>query len=215
MFTLDENENRQIEQPSPPAPVVRSSKRYTVQSRRVLPDPVLNFGGMSKTPQPQQQPPISQHQQQSGLVMEQPQQSTIQQIQSQQQMQPAQQQLQQQQQIQQQQPLPMQLQQYHQPLQQMHPHHGMVLDHNTGMMVMAADPSLYQLYTSPQYAASGATGSATDGVDDSNAAAVAAAAALQMLAAQAAVFQPVPTGPAGVTPPPPGTQMFEQQQPVN
>lgn len=148
---------------------------------------------MSKTPQSQpQQPPVQQHQQQNGLVMQEQPQATMQQIQPQQQ--PMQ--------IHQQQP--MQIQQYHQPLQQMHPHHGMVLDHNTGMMVMAtADPSMYhhQLYAAPQYTTAVTPGSATG--DDPNAAA--AAAALQMLA-QAAVYQPVPTRPAGVTPPPSSTQ---------
>lgn len=154
---------------------------------------------MSKTPQPQ--PPPSQ--QQNGLVMQD------------QQMQPAPQQLQQQQPIQlHQQPPPMQIQQYHQPLQPIH--HGMVLDHNTGMMVMAAaDPSMYhhQIYATPQYATGVAPGPAAGSADDQNAAAAAAAAALQMLAAQAAVYQPVPTGATGVTSPPPGTQSL--QQPVS
>ncbi|XP_026819656.1 probable serine/threonine-protein kinase DDB_G0282963 [Rhopalosiphum maidis] len=195
-----ENENQQIEPPAPPTPVVRSSKRYSVQSRRELPDPVLNFGGLSKTPQPQ--PPASQ--QQNGLVMQD------------QQIQPASQQLQQQQpiQIHQQPPPPLQIQQYHQPLQPIH--HGMVLDHNTGMMVMAAaDPSMYhhQMYATPQYATGVAPGPATGSADDPNAAAAAAAAAaLQMLAAQAAVYQPVPTGATGVTSPPPGTQSLQQPE---
>lgn len=138
-----------------------------------------------------------------------------QQIQPQQQMQPAPQQLQQQPPIQlHQQPPPMQIQQYHQPLQPMH--HGMVLDHNTGMMVMAAaDPSMYhhQIYATPQYATGVAPGPTAGSADDQNAAAAAAAAALQMLAAQAAVYQPVPTGATGVTSPPPGTQSL--QQPVS
>lgn len=192
-----ENENQQIEPPAPPTPVVRSSKRYSVQSRRELPDPVLNFGGMSKTPQPQ--PPPSQ--QQNGLVMQE------------QQMQPAPQQLQQPPIQLHQQPPPMQIQQYHQPLQPMH--HGMVLDHNTGMMVMAAaDPSMYhhQIYATPQYATGVAPGPAAGSADDQNAAAAAAAAALQMLAAQAAVYQPVPTGATGVTSPPPGTQSLQQPE---
>jgi len=180
--------------------VVRSSKRYSVQSRRELPDPVLNFGGISKTPQPQPSAP----QQQNGLVIQD------------QQMQPAPQQLQQQQPIQiHQPPPPLQIQQYHQPLQQIHTHHGMVLDHNTGMMVMAAaDPSMYhhQMYATPQYATGVTAGPAAGSADDQNAAA-AAAAALQMLAAQAAVYQPVPTGATGVTSPPSGTQSL--QQPVS
>lgn len=139
-----------------------------------------------------------------------------QQIQSQQQMQPVPQQLQQQQPMQMhQQPQPLQIQQYHQPLQQIHTHHGMVLDHNTGMMVMAApDPSLYHpIYAAPQYATGVSQGPTTGSADDPNAAAVAAAAALQMLAAQAAVYQPVPTGATGVTSPPSGTQSL--QQPVS
>lgn len=130
-----------------------------------------------------------------------------------QQMQPTPQQLQQQQPIQiHQQPL--QIQQYHQPLQQIH--HGMVLDHNTGMMVMAAaDPSMYhhQMYATPQYATGVAPGAAAGNTDDQNAAAAAAAAALQMLAAQAAVYQPAPTCATGVTSPPSGTQSL--QQPVS
>lgn len=136
-----------------------------------------------------------------------------QQIQSQQQMQPAPQQLQQQQPIQIHQQPPLQIQQYHQPLQQIH--HGMVLDHNTGMMVMAAaDPTMYhhQMYATPQYATGVAPGPAAGSADDQNAAA-AAAAALQMLAAQAAVYQPVPTGATGVASPPSGTQSL--QQPVS
>ncbi|XP_025408403.1 protein CASC3 isoform X2 [Sipha flava] len=195
-----DNENDQNEQLS--QPVVRSSKRYSVQSRRELPDPVLNFNAMSKTSQSQQSS-VSQHQQQqNGLVM-QDQQQTIQQLQSQQQP-PIQ--------IHQQQPPTMQIQQFHQPIQQIHPHHGMVLDHNTGMMVMAtADPSMYhQLYAAPQYATAVTPGPAAV-TDDQNAAAV-AAAALQMLAAQAAVYQPVPTGATGVTPPTTGTQSMQQQQ---
>lgn len=90
----------------------------------------------------------------------------------------------------------MQLQQFHQPLQPMHQHHRMVLDHNSGIMVMAtADPSMYhhQLYTTPQYANTIAPGSSTGNAEDQN-------AALQMLAAQAAVYQPVPTGTAITTP---------------
>ncbi|XP_001952339.1 transcriptional regulator DEF1 [Acyrthosiphon pisum] len=192
-----ENENQPIDPPVPPTPVVRSSKRYSVQSRRELPDPVLNFGGLSKTPQPQ--PPAPQ--QQNGLVMQD------------QQMQPTPQQLQQQQPIQiHQQPPPL-LPQYHQPLQQIH--HGMVLDHNTGMMVMAAaDPTMYhhQMYATPQYATGVAPGPAAGSADDQNAAAAAAAAALQMLAAQAAVYQPVPTGATGVTSPPSGTQSLQQPE---
>lgn len=192
-----ENENQPIDPPAPPTPVVRSSKRYSVQSRRELPDPVLNFGGISKAPQPQ--PPVPQ--QQNGLVMQD------------QQMQPTPQQLQQQQPIQiHQQPPPL-LPQYHQPLQQIH--HGMVLDHNTGMMVMAAaDPTMYhhQMYATPQYATGVAPGPAAGSADDQNAAAAAAAAALQMLAAQAAVYQPVPTGATGVTSPPSGTQSLQQPE---
>lgn len=185
--------------------MIRSSKRYSVQSRRELPEPVLNFAGMTKASQPQQSS-VSQHQQQqNGLVM-QDQQQAIQQLQSQQQ--PSIQ-------IHQQQPPPMQIQQYHQPIQQMHPHHGMVLDHNTGMMVMAApDPSMYhQIYAAPQYATA-VTPGPTSVTDDQNAAAV-AAAALQMLAAQAAVYQPLPTGTTGVTPPTTSTQSLQQQQPVS
>lgn len=162
----------------PPPPLIRSSKRYSVQSRRELPDPVLNFGGMSnKIPQPQQQ---------NGLLVQD-------QSQTMQQMQPPPQQLQPPMQIHQQQP--MQIPQYHQTLQQLHPHHSMVLDHNTGMMVVAtADPTMYhQLYAAPQYTTTVPPGSATSGApDDPNA--TAAASALQMLATQAAVYQPVPTG---------------------
>lgn len=172
--------------------MVRSSKRYSVQSRRELPDPVLNFGGMSKTPQPQ-----THNQQQNGLVIQE-QQQTIQQIPQQ----IPQQQIPQQ-------PPPIQIQQYHPPLQQIH--HGMVLDHSTGMMVMAsADPAMYhhQLYTSPQYSTGVPPNSVPGGADDPNAAA--AAAALQMLAAQAAVYQPVPTGATGITSPPAGAQSLHQ-----
>lgn len=193
--------------------MVHSSKRYSVQSRWELPDPVLNFGGMSELPQSQQQTPVTQHQQQNGLVIQDQQQTTLQQMQTP----PQQLQPQQPIQIHQQQPTPIQIQQYHQPLQQIHPHHGMVLDHATGMMVMAAaDPSIYhhQLYGAPQYATTVTPGSATGGTDDQNAA-VAAAAALQMLAAQAAVYQPVPTGATGLTSPPTGTQSLQQQQSVS
>lgn len=168
----------------PPPPLIRSSKRYSVQSRRELPDPVLNFGGMSnKIPQPQQQ---------NGLLIQDQSQTTIQQIQSQQMQPPPPQQLQPPMQIHQQ---PMQIPQYHQTLQQLHPHHSMVLDHNTGMMVVAtADPTMYhQLYAAPQYTTTVTPGSTTSGTaDDPNA--TAAASALQMLATQAAVYQPVPTG---------------------
>lgn len=174
---------------------MRSSKRYSVQSRRELPDPVLNFGGISKIPQTQQQTSIPQHPQQNGLVVQEQPQSTIQQIQSQQ-MQSSAQVLQQQATLQIHQQQPIQLQQYHQPIQQLHPHHSMVLDHNTGMMVMAApDPSMYhQLYAPPQYGTAVTPGATPGGSVDDPSAAAAAASALQMLATQAAVYQPVPTG---------------------
>jgi len=139
---------------------VRSSKRYSVQSRRELPNPVLNFGGMSKTPQQQQQISVAQP---NGLVMQEPPPSQLQQ--------PIQ--------IHQQQSLqPIQMQQY-QPLPQLH--HGMVLDHNTGMMVMAEPPMYHQLYAGPQYSPVTPV-SATGNADDQN--------ALQILA-QAAVYHPV------------------------
>lgn len=184
---IDDSENSHIPV-QPPPQVVRSSKRYSVQSRRELPDPILNFSSISKLPQTQQQPPIPPHQQQNGMVLQEQSQSTIQQIQSQQ-MQPSAQVLQQQATLQIHQQQPIQLQQYHQPIQQLHAHHSMVLDHNTGMMVMASpDPTMYhQLYGPPQYS-TGITPGPTSGsnVEDPN--------ALQMLATQAAVFQPVPTG---------------------
>lgn len=156
-----------------------------------MPDPVLNFNVLTKGQQPQP-PPVSQHQQPNGLVMQE------QQLQPQLQQQP----------IQIHQQPPIQIQQYHQPMPQIH--HGMVLDHNTGMMVMAAtDPSMYhhQLYAAPQYATG--PGGPTVGTDDPNA--VAAAAALQMLA-QAAVYQTVPTGATGVTS---SSANPQQQQPVS
>lgn len=185
VYVLVENDNQQPIS-VPPPPLIRSSKRYSVQSRRELPDPVLNFGGMSnKIPQPQQQ---------NGLLVQDQTQTTIQQIQSQQMQPPPPQQLQPPMQIHQQQP-PMQIPQYHQTLQQLHPHHSMVLDHNTGMMVVAtADPTMYhQLYAAPQYTTTVTPGSTTSGTaEDPNA--TAAASALQMLATQAAVYQPVPTG---------------------
>lgn len=218
----DESDVQQIEPQQ--QPVVRSSKRYSVQSRRELPDPVLNFGGISKiTQQPQQQPPVSQHQQSNSLIMPESQTTQLQAL-PQQIQQQAPQQIQQPppqiqplpQQIQIQQP-PMQLQQFHQPMPQINSHHSMVVDPNTGMVLMAADPSMYhhQLYAAPQYGTTVAQGTPSNNAEDQNAAAV-AAAALQMLAAQAAVYQPLPTGPAPVTSPPPGTQPIQpqQQQPV-
>lgn len=164
-----ENEN----QPLTPLPtVVRSSKRYSVQSRRELPNPVLNFGGMPKTTQPPQQMSISQP---NGLVMQEPPVSQIQQ--------------QQQQPIQIHQPPPQQIQmQSYQTLPQLH--HGMVLDHNSSMMVMSDSSIYHHLYAGPQYSAV-TPGPATAGVDDQN------AAALQMLATQAVVYHP------GATPSPP------------
>lgn len=114
---------------------------------------------------------------------------------------PAPQQLQQQQPIPQvyQQPAPLQSQQFHQFLQQIH--HGMVHDNNTRIVVMAAaDPSMYhhQIYVTPQYDAGVAVGPVAGSANDQNA------------AAQAAVYQPVPTG---ATSPPFRTQFL--QQPVS
>lgn len=119
--------------------MVRSSKRYSVQSNRALPNPVLNFGGMNKTPQQQIQPPQLQ--------------STI-----------------------------------HQPPIQYHHqmHQQMVLDHN-GLMV-SCDPAIYhQLYSTPQYANTIAPCTAAGNVEDPN-------VAIQILAAQSAVYGPVPSG---------------------
>lgn len=206
----DENEVQQVK--SQPAPVVRSSKRYSVQSRRELPDPVLNFGGMSKITQPsQQQQTVSHHQQNNSLIMQEPQTTQLQPL-SQQIQQPPPQIQPQPQQIQIQQS-PIQLQQFHPSMPQINSHHSMVVDPNTGMVLMAADPSMYhhQLYAAPQYGTTVAQGTSGNGAEDPNAAV--AAAALQMLAAQAAVYQPVPTGSAPVTSPPPGTQPIQQQQP--
>ncbi|VVC26892.1 Btz domain [Cinara cedri] len=248
-----ENEVQKVE--SQTAPVVRSAKRYSVQSRRELPDPVLNFGSMSKVTQ--QQSSISHHQQNNSLIMQESQTTQLQQLPPQMQQPPPQMQqpppqmqqpppqmqqpppqmqqpppqmqqpppqmqqpppqMQQPppqiQQIQLQQP-PMQLQQFHQPMTQMNSHHSMVVDPNTGMVLMATDPSMYhhQIYAAPQYGTTVAQGSPGNSAEDQNAAAV-AAAALQMLAAQAAVYQPLPTGPTSVTSPPTGTQQIQQQPP--
>jgi len=138
---------------------------------------------MPKTPQPQQQISVPQP---NGLVMQEPPPPQLQQQQSMQiHQQPP--------------PTPIQIQQY-QPLQQLH--HGMVLDHNSGMMVMAEPPIYHQLYAGPQYSA--VTPVPTTGTtDDQN------AATLQMLA-QAAVYHPV----SGATPPPPSGPP-QQQPPVS
>lgn len=171
IFSSDENENQQI---TPPPTVVRSSKRYSVQSRRELPNPVLNFGGMPKTNQPQQQISMSQP---NGLVMQEPT-SQIQQ---------------QQQPIQIHQPPAPQIQiQPYQQLPQLH--HGMVLDHNSSMMVMSDSSIYHHLYAGPQYSAV-TPGQASASVDDQN------AAALQMLATQAVVYHPGATSSSPQPPP--------------
>lgn len=146
----DENENQQLEPLASMTRVNRKSKRYSVQTRRELNDPVLHVGGISETPQPQPPAPL----QQNGLVMQD------------RQMQPAPEQLQQQQ------PAPLQIHHFYHFLQQ--PHHGMVHVHNTRMMVMAAaDPSMYhhQMYDTPQYDAGVAAGPVAGSAEYQNAAA--------------------------------------------
>lgn len=138
--------------------MVRSSKRYSVQSNRALPNPVLNFGGMNKTSQSQIQPPQVQPPQIQPPQIQPPQ------------LQPPQ--------LQSAMPPPMQ---YHQMHQQM------VLDHN-GLMVNC-DPAIYhhQLYSTPQYTNTISPCSAAGNVEDPN-------VAMQILAAQSAVYRPVPSG---------------------
>lgn len=46
-YFSDENDNEDIKPPTL-RPLVRNFKRYSVQNFRELPNPVLNFGGLSE-----------------------------------------------------------------------------------------------------------------------------------------------------------------------
>ncbi|XP_050527200.1 probable WRKY transcription factor protein 1 [Daktulosphaira vitifoliae] len=221
--SLQYDQEKQQSMAPPPATeqqVVRSSKRYTAQSRRTLPDPVLNFSGNKQNiPQTQSQPqPIPQQIQQSSLQQIQQQQQQIQQNTYQQQH------LQQQQQynnmiVEQQHHLNngmMMVDHTHHP-HHPHQHHHIAYHqpHSHHMTQQQQQQAMHGYAPSPMSAGGAGT---SDEQQPVAAAAAAAAAALQMLsygnpAAQAAAYQPqlinYQTTAAAATQPPPSAYMTD------